>query len=119
MVQVCKILETVLQHFTAISGNSLNDLVMLGISYFPVTYITPPLISGNIDIVTSVHAALSLHPRTRSKPRLFPSSPPLAPASLSFFPSSKPLFATPAPTANPKPLSPCSKSPRFSAGRVT
>ena len=66
-MQVCKILETALQTFPSISNNSLNDLVMLGVSYFPVTYITPPLISGNIDIVTSVISAISLHPRKMSK----------------------------------------------------
>ena len=66
-MQVCEILETALQTFPSISNNSLNDLVMLGVSYFPVTYITPPLISGNIDIVTSVIPVISLHPRKRSK----------------------------------------------------
>ena len=67
VVQVCKILETALQTFSSISNNSLNDLVMLGVSYFPVTYITPPLISGNIDIVTSVLPVILLHPRRMSK----------------------------------------------------
>ena len=66
-MQVCKILETALQTFPSISNYSLNDLVMLGVSYFPVTYITPPLISGNIDIVTSVIPVISLHPRKMSK----------------------------------------------------
>lgn len=66
-MQVCEILETALQTFPSISNNSLNDLVMLGVSYFPVTYITPPLISGNIDIVTSVIPVISLHPRKMSK----------------------------------------------------
>ena len=66
-MQVCKILETALQTFPSVSNNSLNDLVMLGVSYFPVTYITPPLISGNIDIVTSVIPVISLHPRKMSK----------------------------------------------------
>ena len=66
-MQVCKILETALQTFPSISNNSLNDLVMLGVSYFPVTYITPPLISGNIDIVTSVIPVITLHPRKMSK----------------------------------------------------
>lgn len=66
-MQVCKILETALQTFPSISNNSLNDLVMLGVSYFPVTYITPPLISGDIDIVTSVIPVISLHPRKMSK----------------------------------------------------
>ena len=66
-MQVCKILETALQTFPSISNNSLNDLVRLGVSYFPVTYITPPLISGNIDIVTSVIPVISLHPRKMSK----------------------------------------------------
>ena len=66
-MKVCEILETALQTFPSISNNSLNDLVMLGVSYFPVTYITPPLISGNIDIVTSVIPVISLHPRKMSK----------------------------------------------------
>lgn len=54
VVQVCKIIETTLQQFPHISNNTLNDLVMLGVGYFPVTYITPPLVMGNKDIVTSV-----------------------------------------------------------------
>lgn len=71
VVQVCRLLHLTLLHFPHLSPNTLNDLEMLGIGYFPVTYVTPPLVSGNIDLVTSVFPFLSLplSLRTPSKPR--------------------------------------------------
>ena len=54
VVQVCSILSFVLENYSSISNNLLNDLIMLGVAYFPVTYITPPLVMGNKDVVTSV-----------------------------------------------------------------
>lgn len=65
VVQVCKLIERTLVLFPGISSNTLNDLEMLGIGYFPVTYVTPPLVSGNVDIVTSVAAPRVVHRRTR------------------------------------------------------
>ena len=55
VVQVCEILQTSLELWAnRITGNSLNDVFMVANGYFPVTYITPPIVAGNKDIVTSV-----------------------------------------------------------------
>ena len=55
VVQVCQILQTSLELWsTKITGNTLNDVFMVINGYFPVTYITPPIVAGNKDIVTSV-----------------------------------------------------------------
>ena len=55
VVQVCQILQTSLELWsTKLTGNTLNDVFMVVNGYFPVTYITPPIVAGNKDIVTSV-----------------------------------------------------------------
>lgn len=70
VVQVCRLINLTLTLFPHLSPNTLNDLEMIGIGYFPVTYVTPPLVSGNIDIVTSVfNCSSSCSSRTLSKPR--------------------------------------------------
>lgn len=55
VVQVCSIIQQVLERFASqLTPNTLNDLFMFINGYFPVTYITPPLVAGNRDVVTSV-----------------------------------------------------------------
>ena len=55
VVQVCSIIQQVLERFASqLTPNTLNDLFMFINVYFPVTYITPPLVAGNRDVVTSV-----------------------------------------------------------------
>ena len=55
VVQVCSIIQQVLERFASqLTPNTLNDLFMFINGYFPVTYITPPLVAGNRDVVASV-----------------------------------------------------------------
>ena len=55
VVQVCSIIQQVLERFASqLTPNTLNDLFMFINGYFPVTHITPPLVAGNRDVVTSV-----------------------------------------------------------------
>ena len=55
VVQVCSIIQQVLERFAPqLTPNTINDLFMFINGYFPVTYITPPLVAGNRDVVTSV-----------------------------------------------------------------
>ena len=55
VVQVCSIIQQVLERFASqLTPNTLNDLFMFINGYFPVTYIAPPLVGGNRDVVTSV-----------------------------------------------------------------
>ena len=62
VVQVCSIIQQVLERFASqLTPNTLNDLFMFINGYFPVTYITPPLVAGNRDVVTSVEFHSSVH----------------------------------------------------------
>ena len=51
----------VLQQFPGIDDQTVYDFTMVGIGYFPVTYITPPIVMGKKDIVTSVDETPSNH----------------------------------------------------------
>lgn len=86
VVQVCHLLHLTLTHFPHLSPSTLNDLEMIGIGYFPVTYVTPPLVSGTVDIVTSVPLSPSSHAGRRQdrrhrghhlRPALHSAAPPL------------------------------------------
>ena len=55
MVQACSIMETALQRMDAnLSSDMLNDVFTFLFSYFPVTYLTPPIVAGATDVVRSV-----------------------------------------------------------------
>lgn len=55
VVQACSIMETALQRMDAnLSSDMLNDVFTFLFSYFPVTYLTPPIVAGATDVVRSV-----------------------------------------------------------------
>lgn len=55
MVQACSILETALSRMDSnLSSDMINDVFTYLFSYFPVTYLTPPIVAGATDVVRSV-----------------------------------------------------------------